>query len=654
MRALIGALAALTLSVAAGATAAGSDPLDPAHNISLPCEAVATPGLLPRSARNVAHVANVCGFVGTDVEFQSRMADDGLHDYAFVGSMGSGMQIFDITDPAHPVEAGGYSDPGWEDDIQVWGDLAVIGTDPLVATPKTSACLMQKSATAGGIDIVRLRFDASTARFSTELAGCVPNLAGGSAGLGGGAHNAQIHPSGQWVAMLNPRGNGSVDVVDVRGEPRHVYRIVQNASLTNAACTTPGVTFRCISNGRPGTWSPHDLHFSRDGRTAYVAAVGNDTVVLDVADALAGRVRTIGVAPNVVDPVDSPNNVSISHQSDVSADGKLLVVTDERGGGLDNVDCNGGAGGIIGAAHFWALAPIDGRPATATASPANPVKLGIWVYPNPGLLLDPLDPVLAGLGRTERACTIHVFRLGGNGGLSPGEAYPGLDGVSRLPDRQLTTAHYGAGVWWLDFAGPATSVDGTVEDVRSTWGNTRGWNVMPGADTWSAKEYKGFVYASDMARGFDVYSFTTCSDTGCLVRPTNTPGAAQGGGGTPAELTILRGSSIGARATFNLDASYTAGQVLPAGSLTFVDHGAKGGGNSRNVTATAIDSFSVSGRRALITGRATVDGVPGVAFFVEVEDNGKGTDDAFRIVLGNGYSAGGNLTNGNVVVQPSG
>ena len=28
---------------------------------------------------------------------------------------------------------------------------------------------------------------------------------------------------------------------------------------------------------------------------------------------------------------------------------------------------------------------------------------------------------------------------------------------------------------------------------------------MPGADTWSAKEYKGYVYAGDMLRGFDVY-----------------------------------------------------------------------------------------------------------------------------------------------------
>ena len=632
------------------AQTAEPDPLDPAHGISLPCEALGTPGLVPRSARNIAHVANVCGFVGTDIEFQSRMASDGLHDYAFVGSMGSGMQIFDITDPARPMEAGGYDDPGWEDDIQVWGDLAVLGFDPLVVTPKTSACLMAKSATAGGIDIVRLRFDSATARFTTELVDCVPNLFGGSANLGGGAHNAQIHPSGEWVAMLNPRGHGSVDVVDLRdGDARHTYRIVQDGSLANVACTAAGRPFQCISNGRSGTWSPHDLHFSRDGNTMYVAAVGNDTVIVDVRNALDGQVSTIGVAPNVIDSEDNPNNVSISHQSDVSADGKLLVVTDERGGGLDNTECNTGPNGMIGAAHFWAIAPITGRAETANASASNPVKLGIWVYPNPGLLVDPLEPALAAIGRTERACTIHVFRLGGNGGLSPGEAYPGLDGVSRLPNRQLTTAHYGAGVWWLDFSAPATAADGLAEEPRSTWANTRGWNVMPGADTWSAKEYKGYIYASDMGRGFDVYSFTTCQDAGCVLRPTNTPGSAAGGGKLDqdfATLTILRGSAPGGEAQFGMDVRYAAGAATPVGSLAFQDKALK-----RKVQSTAIDSLTIAGQRATITGRATVDGVPGVGFVIDVEDLGKAGADTFRIVLADGYAAVGVLSKGNITVD---
>ena len=170
---------------------------------------------------------------------------------------------------------------------------------------------------------------------------------------------------------------------------------------------------------------------------------------------------------------------------------------------------------------------------------------------------------------------------------------------------------------------------------------------MPGAETWSAKEYKGYVYTGDMARGFDVFSLTSCDGAGCLVRPTNTPGRAKGGGGVagePAELSILSGPSKGGRATFSLDVTYVAGQAAPAGKLTFHDNAA-----DRKVTATAIDSLTIAAAKASITGRATVDGVPGVSFFVEAEDVGKGAD-SFRIVLGDGYVAGGVLLKGKVEV----
>jgi hypothetical protein len=83
----------------------------------------------------------------------------------------------------------------------------------------------------------------------------------------------------------------------------------------------------------------------------------------------------------------------------------------------------------------------------------------------------------------------------------------GFGGVSSLPSRELVSAAYGAGVWHIDFAKAPSNADGIAEDSRTTWGNTLGWNVMPGADTWSAKEYKGNVYTGDMLRGFDVYTF---------------------------------------------------------------------------------------------------------------------------------------------------
>jgi hypothetical protein len=378
--------------------------------------------------------------------------------------MGAGFRIFDVTDPAHPFIAGQYTDPGWEGDIQARGDLAAIAFDPVGVTPKTSACLLQKSATNGGIDLVRLAYKPSTATFTTSLVDCV--LAPGR-----GAHNSTMHPSGTWLAMLAPSGNGWVDVVDLRGAaPLLRYRII--GTRTDALCPA-GATYTCVVTGK--NWSPHDLSFSRDGNTMYVAAV-NLTAIVDVTNVLSGQAPIIKVIPNDNAPggLASPQNIEISHQSDVSSDGKILLITDERGGGLSNTDCNTDPNGVIGAGHYWALAPLDGYPQTSTASPANPVKLGIWIYPNPILAPDPLQPALASVGRAERGCTIHVFRLGGNGSVGPGPIDSTNDGVSRLPLREFSVAHYGAGNWHVDFSGPSSSADGISEDPRSTWGKTLG------------------------------------------------------------------------------------------------------------------------------------------------------------------------------------
>jgi hypothetical protein len=210
------------------------------------------------------------------------------------------------------------------------------------------------------------------------------------------------------------------------------------------------------------------------------------------------------------------------------------------------------------------------------------------------------------------------------------------------------SAHYGAGVWHIDFGSAPTAADGIAEHPKTDWGNTRGWNVMPGADTWSAKEYKGFIYAGDMTRGFDVYTFADCDDLECVRSPVSTHGRAFGGGGSAmAELEILRGTTAGGRANFSFDVGYGATQLVPAGSLTFVDHALK-----KKVQATAIDQFAAFGNVATFRGRATVNGVPGVAFVVEVEDMGPPkSGDKFRIVLGDGYGAAGTLKNGNVTVQ---
>jgi hypothetical protein len=492
-------LALLAGAVPIAALADGGDSTDPARNVAIPCEYLSGPATAARSNRNISHVANVCGLVGTDVEFQSRRDLNGqLHDYAFVGTMGAGFRVYDVTNPDRPTRAGGYDDPGWQNDVQVAGDIVVSTFDGLAGEDSSSStCLKQKNASGQGVDVVRLDYNELTAAFETNLLGCVANPPGG-------AHNSTLHPSADWLAISNCCSDWAIDVVDLRGGAlRHAYRLIDSSRRASTGRCPATASFTCVVVTMPdgssaqGLWDPHDASFSADGKTMYVAAI-ESTFVVDVSRVLDGRVRTIAVIPN-------SDGMTISHQADVTDDGAILVVSDEAGGGLSNTDCNTTPQGFMGALHFYALKPIKGVAASAGASTSTPKKLGIYVNPSPTLAPDVLAGVVGTLPRPENGCTVHVFRIGGNGTAGPGEVKPGFGGVSTLPNRQLATAWYGGGVWWVDFSGAPSSTDGIVEDPRTTWGNTRGWSVMPGADTWSAKEYKGHVYAGDMLRGFDVY-----------------------------------------------------------------------------------------------------------------------------------------------------
>jgi hypothetical protein len=476
---LAAALALATPFAIAHAT--DGDRTDPVRNVPLACELVSTPGMPARANRNIFHAANVCGIVGTDVELQSRTDLAGeVHDYAFVGTMGAGFQIYDVTDPAHPQEAGGYTDSGWQNDVQVRGDIVVSTFDGIAGENSSmSTCLRTRypNGNGQGVDIFRLDYNELTADFETNLLTCVSNPPGG-------AHNSTLHPSGQWLAISDCCSDWAVDVIDLRnvlaGEAVHRYRLIDESRRNSAGRCPEGATFTCIvmtrsdGSSASGLWQPHDVHFSQNGRTMYVAAI-NSTFLVDVRNVLSGHVRTISIVPNISEPggLENPRNISISHQADVSSDGRILVISDERGGGVSETRCNQQPNGMLGGLHFWALARISGVPATQNASPSNPVKLGSYFNPNPNVVVDPLQPFINQLPRTERGCTVHVFRLGGNGSVSPGPIQAGYDGVSRMPNRQLSTAWYGGGVWHVSFAGPPSNVDGIAEDSRTTPGATR-------------------------------------------------------------------------------------------------------------------------------------------------------------------------------------
>jgi hypothetical protein len=265
-----------------GALAYEPDVTDPARNLALPCEEASTPGLVARTNKDIFHVANVCGFVGTDMELQARRDLAGrVYDYAFVGTMGAGFRIYDVTEPTRPDRAGGYLDSGWQNDIQVAGDIAVASFDGVSGEDSSlSTCLKSKAGSSGqGVDIYRLNFNALTAKFETNLLTCVANPPGG-------AHNSTLHPGADWLAISNPSSDWAVDVVDLRnaasGEAVHRYRFIDESRATAAGRCPQGASYTCVVMKAPdgpsaaGLWRPHDVSFSRDGRTMYVV-VGEGT-----------------------------------------------------------------------------------------------------------------------------------------------------------------------------------------------------------------------------------------------------------------------------------------------------------------------------------------------------------------------------------------
>lgn len=215
-----------------------------------------------------------------------------------------------------------------------------------------------------------------------------------------------------------------------------------------------------------GQDSHHDLivdHRPNGQDLAYAASI-NFTDVIDVTKpdqpVLRERIR---------DP-----QLTISHQAEPNFDRTLLLATDEYGGGAAGPGCGGSgeakvpAPGIppqftdpasLGALHIYRLAE-DG-----TIAGTNGLdKAGIFNIP-----YQPNEDPAAG-------CTIHVFWQAPN-------------------ENRLVTAWYGRGTRVVDFSDPANP-------------KQLAWYVPTGADTWSAKPHRGYIFAGDIVRGLDVFKYT--------------------------------------------------------------------------------------------------------------------------------------------------
>lgn len=392
---------------------------------------------------NVSHVAQLQWRAGgtqngTDLEF----ATIGGRDYAFAGTYHRGMQVIDITNPRRPSIAGVFDCGLAQGDVQVWQKggrwLASYTADNGYGSGGT--CYRKLGVPRG-----------STGTFIADVTNPSAPKPIGFIPIILGSHNATIHPAGRFLYNSDSElpGRGQVEVWDLidpaKPKKMRTLDLIPPSLATNDAPS-----------------SSHDITFNATGTRAYVAAL-TYTVVVDT---------TQPASPTVIGYIADPA-ITLHHQADPievqTPAGPLtfLVVTDELGGGSENV-CPGGGLHVYNVSGPLELAPV---------------KVGAFFAPFAG-------------ASPARACTSHVLRV--------------------HPDEQIMTiGWYGLGSRVLDISGLVGLTAGVEESTGSVQAGMReiGFFRFADSDTWTAKTNRiaadgsFFLFANDHERGFDVFRF---------------------------------------------------------------------------------------------------------------------------------------------------
>ncbi len=387
--------------------------------------------------------------------------------------------------PAFPAEAGKQGAPARGTGVDLtpvsnWSYTG--GTDLEFATIKGRDYAVAPSENAhGGIGALRL-FDLTANPAKPPLVGFLPcNVTQNDVqirgtivfmGVDGGVKSAPCFPAGVTPAL----GVIAVDIADVRHpkpvgfvkiaygahnttlHPSGKYLYVSDSELTpKTSGTTTGRLGRInvvdVTNLKkmkevftldlPTGLSSHDISFNKKGTRGYSAAL-TETLILDT---------TVPTAPSIITRIVDPA-VNISHGADLTADEKTLYVTDEQAGAAANGVCN-----------------VGGVTVYDITNELVPVKTGFYAF-------NPQNSLTATTNSGVLTCTAHVLDFG-------------------PANRTFSNAGYAAGVRIVD----TLNRIGVPEELASF--------TPLDADTWSAKQYKNprYLYANDLARGFDVYRF---------------------------------------------------------------------------------------------------------------------------------------------------
>ncbi|HEX2132081.1 MAG TPA: hypothetical protein VHH15_11025 [Actinophytocola sp.] len=420
-----------------------------ADDFPAPDEIVSSPNM-----KQVAHLpptSPLAGGTGTDIAFQGR--------YAFVGNY-LGFTIYDIKNPKKTKIVSQVLCPGSQNDISVTGDLLFLSTDSR-RSDDSCASTSQNDGSKAYWEGMKI-FDISDKRAPRYIKSVETDC---------GSHTHTLVPDnkrGKWdrhgkrnkkvylyVSSYGPSSGLSdcqpphdkITIIEVPVKRPTKARVVSTPVLFPDG-GNPGVPGNIEDGYTSATTGCHDITVYPEKDLAAGACMG-DGVLFDISD------RT---NPVEIHRVQDDENFAFWHSATFNNRGTKVVFTDELGGG-GAATCNAEIGQERGADGIY---DIVGR--------GDDRRLVFRSY----FKIDRHQT-------DEENCVAH------NGSLIP---VSGKD--------IMVQAWYMGGIQVWDFT------DSSNPKKIGFWERGPAANPEEGGGSWSAYYYNGYIYSSDLGKGFDV------------------------------------------------------------------------------------------------------------------------------------------------------
>ncbi|MCO1578327.1 hypothetical protein M8C13_21470 [Crossiella sp. SN42] len=400
------------------------------------------------SSKNLRQVANLPksgpfapeNALGTDMAFQG--------DYAFVGNY-NGFDIFDIRHPAKPKRVAQVLCPGGQNDISVHGNLLFLSTD---SSRSNDSCenVSQPATVKESWEGVKI-FDISDVR-NPKYVASVENDCGSHTHTlvpEKGNKNVYLYSSSYAPSASFPDCQPPHDKISIVKVP---LRDPASAKVISAPVLFP-------DGGNPGQ-NPSNPDLSATSGC-------HDITVYPKLDLAAGACMGDGILfdisnrekPKVIERVRDDVNFAFWHSATFNNRGDKVIFTDELGGG-GGATCNAKIGDKRGANGIY---DIVGK-----GDKRKLVFRSYFKIPRPQ--------------KDTENCVAH------NGSLIP---VPGKD--------IMVQAWYQGGVSVFDFTDSSKPKEIAFWE-RGPFSDTE----LKTAGSWSAYWYNGYIYSSDIQKGFDV------------------------------------------------------------------------------------------------------------------------------------------------------